>query len=354
MISCFKVFSENLNYLIFLHTLMFLLNFYHPKLDYFVDRIYAVLFFISLTTLMCIFFSFQIKINWLFISLWFICFYVYVIINHVGFIQFNLHFNSNLSFFLKIIILYLCLKIFFFILKIYMLQKWLNSWEFTFYIYKYAYNELIHVLWITYWSEFIFLQSLIIIFSFKILNTKNVFKKLYYLFLLLMLFNFILITFQKELFACFLLISEMLIIVYFYILMIYINRKDDLTIFKFRFSEYLLTTLSLIVFFQKNFTIVTLKVYLFTFFYKNIYHLINNFVNTDVYILFYFFYSYMPIVLILVSLFLLITTFFVIIFFILIDRFDSVSTNKIKSNFFVKNIFFFKTTVKQFFLKFFK
>ena len=115
--SFLKVFFEDLNYLIFLHILMFLLNFYHPKLDYFVDRIYAVLFFVSLTTLMCTFFSFQIKINWTFISFWFICFYIYVIINHVSFIQFNLHFNSNLNFFLKIIIVYLCLKLLLFILK---------------------------------------------------------------------------------------------------------------------------------------------------------------------------------------------------------------------------------------------
>lgn len=181
---------------------------------------------------------------------------------------------------------------------------------------------------------------------YSIVSYENIFKKLFYTLLMLFLVSFIFAFFKNDLFFLFLLVSELIIFTYIYVLFIYLNVLV-LTLKKLWFSS------ALFLLFCVPITPV-LKFYIHNYVYIYLYLEVFNFLKNDVLIFFFIFYSWEVSILCFIGSLFLISTFTIVLFFKQQYTFQSSKQTKfLKNYFFLKNFFlkknYFYKPVSNFF-----
>jgi hypothetical protein len=158
----------------------------------------------------------------------------------------------------------------------------------------------------------------------KIWRENNLIKLIFLTIYLLLLISIYLGMVQLELFGCFLFVSEFIILLFFYCLILNLNLKLRFNVFKINYVTINLIYAVLFLFFL---IIVFLnKTFLFNNFnelyinFYNLYKLYNNFVLNDLVFFFQNFFHYNAILFVLVGVILLLVT-FVILYFIMLYHF---------------------------------
>jgi hypothetical protein len=167
-------------------------------------------------------------------------------------------------------------------------------------------------IWNSFWFEFFFLQLLISYQIYKLFFEKNFFKMLISLLYFLILVSIYLSVMQLEMFACFLFLSEFVIIVFFYCLFLHLNYTNkpliwnNLTNTTF-LSIIVVFVLAVIWYFNKGILLLYNLNDLYLLF-VDIYDIYNNYYMNDLVFFFHFFFHYNTILFFFIGLFLLIMT----------------------------------------------
>lgn len=181
---------------------------------------------------------------------------------------------------------------------------------------------------------------------YSIVIYQNIFKKLFYLLVLLFLVSFVFAFFKNDLFFFFLLISELIIFTYVYVLYIYLN------VIILELKNVWFCSLFLLVLCIPSIPVI--KFYLHNYLYIYLYTELFNFIRNDVLIFVFIFYSWEPSTLAFVGVLFLISTFIIVLFFKQHYTFQSTKQTKfLKNYFFLKNFFskknYFYKPVSNFF-----
>lgn len=178
---------------------------------------------------------------------------------------------------------------------------------------------------------------------------QNVFKKLFYTLLILFLTSFLFAFFKNDLFFFFILISELIIFTYIYVLFIYLN------VTWLYFKQLLFSTCLFVTFFFP--VVPVLKFYIYNGVYIYLFLEIFNFLKNDVLVFVFMFYDWEVTILAFIGTLFLISTFIIVLFYKQHYTFQNNKQTKfLKNYFFLKNFFskknyFFKPIVNFFYDK---
>lgn len=178
----------------------------------------------------------------------------------------------------------------------------------------YLYYKLIYffsnhtLFFILIFKEINFFQFLleinIIFFCLKLFYTNNPFRRLILLGVLLLLFSGILFWYQIEVYACFLLVNELMILLFIFILLIYKSYPSNIKGSEFYSSGFLIF-LNIISFF--SWYISNYFVFIqnwMDWYWIDFYSILINLTYNDLVAPFYFFYIFYPNILLFLGLFL--------------------------------------------------
>jgi hypothetical protein len=166
--------------------------------------------------------------------------------------------------------------------------------------------------WNSFWLEFFVLQVFIMYQIYKLFSEKNFFKMLISLLYFLILISIYLSVMQLELFACFLFLSEFIIIVFFYCLFLHLNYNNkpffwtnvtDATFFKS-----ISLTVVLVIWYLNKDVVLLYNINDLYLIFTDIYTFYNNYLMNDLVFLFFYFFHYNVCVLLFIGLFLLVMT----------------------------------------------
>lgn len=150
-------------------------------------------------------------------------------------------------------------------------------------------------LWESFWIEFFLIQLFITYQIYQIFISKNFFATIINLLYFLVLIGIYLSLMQFEMFACFLFISEFVILVFFYALFLHLNysNKNNMWIFSNNNSGVLFLFGFLLLFLLKSDSFFLMfninELYLL---FLDLYKLYDNTIMNDLIYFFYFFYYY--------------------------------------------------------------
>ena len=205
-----------------------------------------------------------------------------------------------------------------------MFSMYLNILEFLIMLEYKPFSHFFIYFWEHIWTEWLILHVILTFILIKIWQENNLIKLIFLTIYFLIIISIYLGTAQLELFGCFLFVSEFIILLFFYCLIINLNLKLRFsnTKFNYIFSSlmyYFLFLSVLFLFFNQNYLLFTNFNELYINFY-NLYKLYNNFLLNDLTFFFQNFFHYNLMLFLLVGIILLLVT-FIILYFISLFHF---------------------------------